>query len=163
MHAAITIDPHTHHDLKNDYSETTRYQRVPGVGLLTATALRAGAGDLSRFKSGRQLSAWLGLTPREHSSGQQRRLGRMTKRGDAYLRTLFIHGARAVLQGARMKLKRGQPLDPLQSWALGVQDKRGHNKATCALANKLARRLWAMEHHGKGFDAYHISRQPIAA
>ena len=95
-----------------------RYQRVPGVGLLTATALRAGAGDLARFRSGRQLSAWLGLTPREHSSGQQRRLGRMTKRGDAYLRTLFIHGARAVLQGARLKHKRGQPLDPLQAWAL---------------------------------------------
>ena len=140
-----------------------RYQRVPGVGLLTATALRAGAGDLARFRSGRQLSAWLGLTPREHSSGQQRRLGRMTKRGDAYLRTLFIHGARAVLQGARLKHKRGQPLDPLQAWALGVQDKRGHNKAACALANKLARRLWAMEHHGKPFDAHHVSRQPLAA
>jgi transposase len=140
-----------------------RYLGVPGVGLLTATALRAGAGDLSRFKSGRQLSAWLGLTPREHSSGQQRRLGRMTKRGDAYLRTLFIHGARAVLQGARLRHKRGQPLDPLQAWALGVQDKRGHNKAACALANKLARRLWAMEHHGKPFDPRHLSRQPIAA
>ena len=109
------------------------------------------------------MSAWLGLTPREHSSGQQRRLGRMTKRGDAYLRTLFIHGARAVLQGARLKHKRGQPLDPLQAWALGVQDKRGHNKAACALANKLARRLWAMEHHGKPFDAHHVSRQPLAA
>lgn len=140
-----------------------RYLRVPGVGLLTATALRAGAGDLARFGSGRQLSAWLGLTPREHSSGQQRRLGRMTKRGDAYLRTLFVHGARAVLQGARLKLQRGQPLNPLQTWALGVADKRGHNKAACALANKLARRLWAMEHHGKPFDAHHVSPQPIAA
>lgn len=140
-----------------------RYRRVPGVGLLTATALRASAGDLSRFRNGRQFAAWLGLTPREHSSGQQRRLGRMTKRGDAYLRTLFIHGARAVLQGARLKHKRGQPLDPLQAWALGVQDKRGHNKAACALANKLARRLWAMEHHGKPFDAHHVSRQPLAA
>jgi hypothetical protein len=65
-----------------------RYQRVPGVGLLTATALRAGAGDLSRFRSGRHLAAWLGLVPREHSSGQQRRLGAITKRGDPYVRTL---------------------------------------------------------------------------
>jgi transposase len=139
-----------------------RYQRVPGVGLLTATALRASAGDLSRFRNGRQFSAWLGLTPREHSSGQQRRLGGLTKRGDVYLRTLLIHGARAVLQGARLKHKRGQPLDPLQTWALGVQDKRGHNKAACALANKLARRLWAMEHHGKAFDPHHLSQRPVA-
>lgn len=140
-----------------------RYRKVPGVGLLTATALRAGAGDLSRFRSGRQLSAWLGLTPREHSSGQQRRLGRLTKRGDAYLRTLLIHGARAVLQAARIKQRRGQPLDPLQAWALKLQETRGHNKAACALANKLARRLWAMEHHGRSFDPHHISQRPQAA
>lgn len=140
-----------------------RYRQVPGIGLLTATALRAGAGELSRFRSGRQLSAWLGLTPREHSSGQQRRLGRLTKRGDAYLRTLLIHGARAVLQAARMKQRRGQALDPLQQWALSVQDRQGHNKAACALANKLARRLWAMEHHGRAFDPHHVSQRPLAA
>lgn len=140
-----------------------RYRQVPGIGLLTATALRAGAGELSRFRSGRQLSAWLGLTPREHSSGQQRRLGRLTKRGDAYLRTLLIHGARAVLQAARMKQRRGQALDPLQQWALSLQDRQGHNKAACALANKLARRLWAMEHHGRAFDPHHLSQRPLAA
>lgn len=140
-----------------------RYRDVPGIGLLTATALRASAGDLSRFGNGRQFSAWLGLTPREHSSGQHRRLGRLTKRGDAYLRTLLIHGARAVLQAARMKQRRGQALDPLQAWALSVQDRQGHNKAACALANKLARRLWAMQHHGKRFDAHHLSQRPIAA
>jgi transposase len=140
-----------------------RYRTVPGVGLLTATALRASAGDLSRFRSGRQFSAWLGLTPREHSSGQQRRLGRLTKRGDAYLRTLFTHGARAVLQAARMKQRRGQSLDPLQTWALSVQQRQGHNKATCALANKLARRLWAMAHHGNAFNPYHFSQRPVAA
>lgn len=139
-----------------------RYRSVPGVGLLTATALRASAGDLSRFRSGRQFSAWLGLTPREYSSGQQRRLGRLTKRGDVYVRTLLIHGARAVLQAARMKQRRGQALDPLQAWALKVQDTRGHNKAACALANKLARRLWAMEHHGTRFDPHHVSERPHA-
>lgn len=140
-----------------------RYRDVPGVGLLTATALRASAGDLSRFRSGRQFSAWLGLTPREHSSGQQRRLGGLTKRGDVYLRTLLIHGARAVLQAAQRKHRRGQSLDALQAWALKVQAARGHNKAACALANKLARRLWAMEHHGKRFDPNHVSRRPPAA
>ena len=139
-----------------------RYRTVPGVGLLTATALRASAGDLSRFRSGRQFSAWLGLTPREHSSGQQRRLGGLTKRGDVYVRTLLIHGARAVLQAARMKQRRGQALDPLQAWALKIQDARGHNKAACALANKLARRLWAMEHHGMPFDPRHVSERPHA-
>ncbi len=80
-----------------------RYLRVPGVGLLTATALRAGAGDLSRFRKDRQLSAWLRLTPREHSLGQQRRFGHLTKRCDAYLRTLLIHGARTALLAARLK------------------------------------------------------------
>jgi len=140
-----------------------RYRQVPGIGLLGATALRAGAGDLSRFRNGRQLSAWLGLTPREHSSGGQRRLGGLTERGDAYLRTLLIHGARAVLQAARRKQRCGQPLDPLQAWALAVQARQGHNKAACALANKLARRLWAMEHHGKAFDAHHVSQHPVAA
>lgn len=138
-----------------------RYREVPGVGLLTATALRASVGDLTRFRSGRQLSAWLGLTPREQSSGQQRRLGGLTKQGDVYLRTLLIHGARAVLQAARLKQRRGQSLDPLQTWALGVQDKRGHNKAACALANKLARRLWAMEHHGQAFNPRHVSQRPL--
>lgn len=80
-----------------------------------------------------------------------------------YLRTLLIHGARAVLQAARFKHRRGQALDALQTWALKVQAARGHNKAACALANKLARRLWAMEHHGKRFDPNHISRRPVAA
>lgn len=139
-----------------------RYLSVPGVGLLTATALRASAGDLSRFRSGRYFSAWLGLTPREHSSGQQRRLGGLTKRGDAYVRTLLIHGARAVLQAARIRQRRGQALDPLQAWALSLQDRQGHNKGACALANKLARRLWAMEHHGNRFDPRHVSQRPTA-
>ena len=139
---------------------TQRYRAVPGIGLLTATALRASVGSLARFRSGRHLAAWLGLAPREHSSGQKRRLGRISKRGDAYLRTLLIHGARAVLLAARLRLRRGQPLDPLQAWALSVQQRQGHNKAAVALANKLARRLWAMEHHGKAFDAHHRSERP---
>lgn len=139
---------------------TQRYQQVPGIGLMTATALRASVGSLDRFRSGRHLSAWLGLVPREHSSGSHRRLGRITRRGDTYLRTLLIHGARAVLQSARMKQRRGQVLDPLQAWAIDVQQRQGHNKAAVALANKLARKLWAIEHHGTHFDAHHVSERP---
>lgn len=137
-----------------------RYQGVPGVGPLTATALRAGAGELSRFRSGRHLAAWLGLVPREHSSGNQRRLGSITKRGDAYLRTLLIHGGRAVLRAAWMRRRAGHELEPLQTWALEVQQRQGHNKAAVAVANKIARRLWAIDRHGVTFDPHHISRKP---
>lgn len=137
-----------------------RYLGVPGVGLLTATALRASAGDLSRFRSGRHLAAWIGLVPREHSSGHQRRLGRITKRGDAYLRTLLIHGGRAVLRAALMRQRAGRDLDPLQVWALGLAQRQGHNKTAVALANKLARRLWAIDHYGAAFNPRHTSCKP---
>src|SRR5690606_36457714 len=137
-----------------------RYQTVPGVGLLTATALRAGAGDLARFRSGRHLAAWLGLVPREHSSGQHRRLGKITKRGDGYVRTLLIHGGRSVLRSALMRRRAGRDLDGLQAWALDLQQRQGHNKAAVAVANKLARRLWAIDHHGTAFDPRHVSRKP---
>jgi transposase len=137
-----------------------RYLTVPGVGLLTATALRAGAGDLARFNSGRHLAAWIGLVPREHSSGHSRRLGRITKRGDAYLRTLLIHGGRAVLRSALMRRRTSQSLDPLQSWALDLAQRQGHNKTAVALANKLARRLWALDHYGTAFNPHHISHKP---
>ena len=136
-----------------------RYLTVPGVGLLTATALRAGAGDLSRFRSGRHLAAWIGLVPREHSSGHQRRLGPITRRGDVYLRTLLIHGGRAVLRAALMRQRAGRDLDPLQAWALELAQRQGHNKAAVALANKLARRLWALDHYGAAFNAHHISHR----
>jgi transposase len=139
---------------------TMRYQDVPGIGLLTATALRASVGPLARFASGRHLSAWIGMVPREHSSGSQRKLGRISKRGDGYLRTLLIHGARSVLHAAAVRRRNAQPLDRLQAWALDVQQRQGHNKAAVALANKLVRRLWAMEHHGKRFDANHCSVRP---
>lgn len=140
-----------------------RYQTVPGVGLLTATALSASAGELARFRSGRHLAAWLGLVPREHSSGNQRRLGRITKRGDSYVRTLLIHGGRSALRSALIRRRAGRDLDPLQAWALDVQQRQGHNRAAVAVANKLARRLWAIDHHGTRFDAQHVSVSPLAA
>jgi transposase len=116
-----------------------RLRTVPGVGLLTATAIPAMV-DLSSYPSGRHFSSSLGITPRESSSGHVRRLGRITKRGDPYLRTLLIHGARSVLHHAK---RQAQP-DRLQSWALEKERTRGHNKAAVAVANKLARIVWAV-------------------
>lgn len=137
-----------------------RYQTATGVGLITATALSASYGDLARFPSGRHLASSLGLTPREFSSGTTRRLGKLTRRGDIYLRTLLIHGARSVLQRAIMRRKQGATLDHLSAWALALGERIGHNKAACAVANKLARRLWAADHHCASFDPNHISQPP---
>lgn len=120
-----------------------RLLKIPGVGPLTATALRASVVDVQRFPSGRHFASWLGLTSREHSSGERRRLGRISKQGDPYLRTLLIHGARAVLIAAPSAQRRGSSLDRLRTWALDLQERRGHNKAAVALANKLARIVWA--------------------
>ena len=112
-----------------------RLLSVPGVGLLIATALVAFVGDPRRFRSARHFASYLGLTPRERSSGSTRRLGRISKRGDVYLRMLLIHGARSVLRAAATQ---SHP-DRLRAWALRLQGSLGYNKAAVALANKLAR------------------------
>ncbi len=140
--AALTSDDAVVHELR----------RIPGIGLLSATALRAAIVDIQRFGSGRRLASWLGLTAREHSSGERRRLGRISKRGDVYLRTLLIHGARAVLNAAQNAARRGRPLDRLRRWALATAQRCGYNKATVALANKLARIVWATWKHQRPFD-----------
>ena len=128
-----------------------RLQSIPGVGLLTSTALVAFVGEIQRFASGRHFASYLGLTPREHSSGLRRRLGSINKAGDGYLRTLLICGARAVLNAAqRGKLK--QP-DRLRRWALQVQGLRVHNRAAVALANKLARIVWAVWNNDSRFES----------
>lgn len=126
---------------------------IPGVGLLTATALVAAVGtDLTQFRNGRQLAAWMGLTPREHSSGSTRRLGSITRAGDRYLRTLLTHGARSVLQAAARAQSAGRDCTGLKAWALAVRDRTNQNKATCALANKLARICFATLRHKQPFD-----------
>jgi transposase len=129
-----------------------RLLQIPGVGPLTATALRASVVDIQRFPTGRHFASWLGLTSREHSSGERRRLGRISKQGDPYLRTLIIHGARAVLLAARSAQRKGSSLDRLRTWALCLQERRGHNKAAVALANKLARIVWATWRHERDFS-----------
>jgi transposase len=119
---------------------------IPGIGLLIATALVAFIGDIRRFPSGRHFASYLGLTPREYSSGLKRNLGRISKRGDGYLRTLLIHGARSVLVHARKQ----QP-DRLREWANNLAKTHVHNKAAVAVANKLARIVWAVWHHQRPF------------
>lgn len=121
---------------------------IPGIGLLTSTALVAAVGDVLRFPSGRHLASWLGLTPREHSSGNVRRLGGISKRGDRYLRTLLIHGGRSLLAAAR---RRGGS-DRLRAWGLEVARLRGHNRAAVAVANKLARLCWALWRHDERYQ-----------
>jgi transposase len=122
---------------------------IPGIGLLSATALVGFVGDVARFPSGRHFAAYLGLTPREHSSGSRRRLGRISKQGDVYLRTLLIHGARSVLIRARSS---ADP-DHFRKWGLELQKRCGHNKAAIAVANKLARMAWAVWKSGKPFES----------
>ena len=111
---------------------------------MTSTALVASVGNPHRFSNGRKLASWMGLTPSERSSGTRRHLGRISKRGDSYLRMLIIHGSRAVLNRAKICKRNGEPLTPLQKWATQLEQRVGHNKAACALANKLARICWAV-------------------
>jgi transposase len=126
-----------------------RLLTIPGIGPMTSTALVALIVDIHRFPSGRHLASYLGLTPREWSSGNKRRLGAISKRGDVYLRTLLIHGARSVL--ARAKQGNHGRHDQLREWALRLEKTRGHNTAAVALANKLARLAWTIWHNDMTF------------
>ena len=116
------------------------------LGPTTATALLAMIGNGHEFSSGRQLSAWLGLTPGQYSSGGKTRLGRITKAGDAYLRSLLVLGARAVLQAAQGKD------DSVSRWAVQLAERRGYWKAVVAIAAKNARMAWAMLRQGEKFQ-----------
>lgn len=123
-----------------------RLLTVPGVGPLTATALVAAIGDGRQFRRGRDLAAWLGLVPRQHSTGGKPKLLGISKRGNTYVRTLFIHGARAVLQ------RGAQRTDRLGPWLRGLRRRTHHNVAAVALANKLARIAWAVLVHGTPYQ-----------
>jgi transposase len=124
--------------LASNNTEAKRLLQIPGIGPITATALICAIGDGKQFKRGRDLAAWLGLTPRQHSSGGKDRLLGISKRGDAYLRTLLIHGARAVLRVS------GDKDDPRSRWLQNLCDRRNKNIAAVALANKNARIVWAL-------------------
>ena len=123
-----------------------RLMEIPGVGPLTATAMVASVGNASVFKNGRGLSAWLGLVPRQHSSGGKERLGSISKRGDGYLRKLLVHGARSVLKMAKTRD------DARSVWAKSVAERRGTNRAIVAIANKNARIIWALLATGARYE-----------
>ena len=123
-----------------------RLQQLRGVGPLIATALVAAVGNAEQFKNGRQMAASLGLTPGQHSSGGKERLLGITKRGDVYLRTLLIHGARSAIYAARHKD------DRLSQWVTGLAIRRHPNVAATALANKTARIAWAMLRRGTDYQ-----------
>ncbi|MGH7261476.1 MAG: IS110 family transposase [Nitrospiraceae bacterium] len=122
-----------------------RLMSTPGIGPITASALVAAVGNAHDFKNGRQLAAWLGLVPKQYSTGGKPRLGGITKAGDAYLRTLLILGARSVLASAPGKT------DRISRWALAVQQRAGYGKALVAIAAKNARMAWAMLSKGESF------------
>lgn len=127
------VEAHVHRD-----SRARRLCEINGIGPITASALVATIGNGRDFKNGRQLGAWLGLTPRQSSSGGRNVLGRITKRGDVYLRTLLIHGARTELMHVK---RRG---DPKSRWAHRLSQEKPWNKVAVALANKHARHAWAI-------------------
>jgi transposase len=125
---------------------------IPGVGLLTSTAMVAAtSGKVTHFKDARHFASWFGLTPKEYSSGNTRHLGRISKKGDRYLRMLLTHGARSVLRSAVVARTRGQEPGGVRAWALSVQRRTNHNKAACALANKMARFCYAVMRDGTPF------------
>jgi transposase len=133
---------------------------VPGIGLITATAMVAATGGaVAHFKDARHFASWFGLTPKEHSSGNTHHMGRISKRGDRYLRMLLTHGARSVLRAATVAQRCGKPLDPLRTWALALQCRSNHNKATCALANKLARICYATLRDQEPFERARLTKK----
>ena len=120
---------------------------IPGVGPLTATAIVSSIGDTKAFKNGRHFAAWLGLVPSQHSSGGKERLLGISKRGDTYLRTLLIHGARSAVRVV------GNKTDRRSLWTQALVERRGINKASVAFANKNARTIWALIAYDKKFQA----------
>ena len=134
-----------------------RLEAIPGIGPLSASALVASIGDAKAFKNGRQLAAWLGLVPRQHSSGGKEQLLGISKRGDTYLRTLLIHGARSVL----LSLKRHA--DQGGGWLARLAARRNANIAAVALANKNARIIWALLAHDRDYQAGYVAASEQAA
>lgn len=131
--------------MARDCALAQRLMQLKGVGETTSTALVAMIGNASEFDNGRQLAAWLGLVPGQYSSGGKTRLGRITKAGDPYVRSLLVLGARAVLNAAANKT------DSLSRWALSLRERRGYWKAVVAIAAKNARMAWAVLTKGESF------------
>ena len=143
-------------DLKNFCKENYRCSQlltIPGIGIVTATALFSSFGNGSQFKNGRGMAASLGLVPNQNSTGGVSRLGRISKRGDSYLRYLLVHGARSVLRTSH------RYSDSYNLWATTLRDAKGFNKASVALANRNARIAWAILSKGDGFSSTHFDKE----
>lgn len=141
----IAQDEKTIAQLAKEDQQAQRLMQLRGVGPTTATAIVASIGNGHDFSNGRQFSAWLGLVPRQNSSGGKAKLGRITKAGDSYLRTLLVLGARSMLISAKGKK------DPVSRWALQLKERRGFGKAVVAIAAKNARLCWATLSLGESF------------
>ena len=133
-----------------------RAAKIDGIGELGASALTASVGDFTQFKNGAQFGAWVGLVPRQNSSGGKIVLGRITKRGDDYLRTLLIQGAKSAVMSADKRE------DPISRWLVQLTSRVGWQKACIAMANKNARILWSVMTREQGYDAHHVSVKPLA-
>jgi len=128
------------------HAQSRKLEKIPGVGPITASALVATIGDARSFKSARQAAAWVGLVPRQHSSGGTDRLLGISKRGDVYLRTLLIHGARAVVSHVQRRADRAP------GWLTGLLERRHKNVAAVALANKNVRMAWALLANDRDYE-----------
>lgn len=143
-------------EIANNLDMYQKLKAVPGLGLITATALIASLGNVTNFKNGRQLSAWLGLVPKQHSSGGKEKLLGISKRGDVYLRTLLIQGARSLLNAKsrytteEQKVNKG--FSKFTEWMFVLAEKRGHNRTIVAIANKLARVVFAILSNNINYD-----------
>ena len=133
-----------------------KFVALMGVGPVTASAVAASVGDFALFDNARQFGAWLGLVPSQNSTGGKARLGRITKRGDDYLRTLLIQGAKSAVMSARKRS------DPLSRWRVQLAQRVGWQKAVVAMANKNARIMWAIATRGVAFDPHHVPPTPPA-
>jgi transposase len=133
----------------SENAASRRLAQIPGIGPITASALVASIGDGTQFENGRQLAAWLGLVPRQNSSGGKQTLLGISKRGDSYLRTLLIHGSRAVIRVAERKTSYPG------SWLAGLLGRRNKNIAATALANKNARTAWALLAHNREYESHY--------
>jgi transposase len=143
------------------HPQARRLQGIAGVGPLTAAAVVATVGQPQEFRNGRQFAAWLGLVPKQHSTGGKTRLGRITRRGDAYLRTLLILGAKSALQAALRKPP--ELRHRLQRWIVDVFRRIGYHKTLVAIANKHARIIWALLVKGEDFDVKRLTPPAVAA
>jgi transposase len=140
-----------------DNPAVRRAAALMGIGQLGASAAVATVDDFGQFKNGAQFGAWCGIVPRQHSSGGKTQLGRITRRGDSYLRSLLVQGAKSAVFTAHKRT------DPISRWALALRERSGWQVAAVALANKNARILWAVMTKAEAYDPHRVSTKPLAA